>query len=505
MTAREYGAGGDRAGRRGAARHPAPPLDRRQVVVALARGPQERRKKEDTAETLTVAGREVRVTQPGQALLHARGEAQQAGRRPLLPLGRRRRAGRNPRSPHRPQALRRRRGGRGLLSEARARQAPRLAAHGDAVVSLGADGRGGRGRRRGRPGLHREPRLPRAAPARGAGRRSRPPRRAARRSRSRAGRRLGRRAPRGAGGQGAARRAGPHAGGPRPAAHAGCTSTRASTRAGASATCAARRWRCRARSSGARRRSPPRSGGRRSATASSSTTTRTPRTGPPARPIQSARCPTRGSRRRSTGARSPTATRPTSPWPRCRRASPRAPIPTPAWTPRPGASTDCWSWRRATTPRGSATPPGRPTSARPRARRRGWRRRARAAPPRRAAAGDAAGSRPTTASPRPGGAPRRCRSSQSRTRPTSRRRWQGSNAGRRRHAEAAAQLAVDDVLIDAMRGRSSTWTRIRINLRHVPEATRPPQETPDPDDDPTREWRRRWAEARARGEDDPGA
>ena len=59
-----------------------------------------------------------------------------------------------------------------------------------------------------------------------------------------------------------------------------------------------------------------------------------------------------------------------------------------------------------------------------------------------------------------------------------------------RHAEAAQQLAVDDVLIDSMRGRSSTWTRIRINLRHVPEATRPPQETPDPDDDPTREWRR---------------
>ena len=65
-----------------------------------------------------------------------------------------------------------------------------------------------------------------------------------------------------------------------------------------------------------------------------------------------------------------------------------------------------------------------------------------------------------------------------------------------KHAEAAQQLAVDDVLIDAMRGRSSTWTRIRVNLRHVPEATRPQQETPDPDDDPTREWRRRWAEAR---------
>jgi DNA ligase D-like protein (predicted polymerase) len=50
-------------------------------------------------------------------------------------------------------------------------------------------------------------------------------------------------------------------------------------------------------------------------------------------------------------------------------------------------------------------------------------------------------------------------------------------------------LAVDDVLVDSMRGRSSTWTRIRVNLRNVPEALRPAQETPDPDDDPTREWR----------------
>src|SRR5438132_1117148 len=61
-----------------------------------------------------------------------------------------------------------------------------------------------------------------------------------------------------------------------------------------------------------------------------------------------------------------------------------------------------------------------------------------------------------------------------------------------RHPEAAKHLAVDDVLVDSMRGRSSTWTRIRVNLRHVPEAERPPQETPDPDDDPTREWRAAW-------------
>jgi len=55
-----------------------------------------------------------------------------------------------------------------------------------------------------------------------------------------------------------------------------------------------------------------------------------------------------------------------------------------------------------------------------------------------------------------------------------------------KHADVAKLLAVDDVLVDSMRGRSSTWTRIRVNLRHVPEPQRPPQETPDPDDDPTR-------------------
>jgi bifunctional non-homologous end joining protein LigD len=59
------------------------------------------------------------------------------------------------------------------------------------------------------------------------------------------------------------------------------------------------------------------------------------------------------------------------------------------------------------------------------------------------------------------------------------------------HPDAASHLAVDDILVDAMRGRSSTWTRIRVNLRHVPEDVRPSQATPDPDDDPTREWRER--------------
>jgi bifunctional non-homologous end joining protein LigD len=62
-----------------------------------------------------------------------------------------------------------------------------------------------------------------------------------------------------------------------------------------------------------------------------------------------------------------------------------------------------------------------------------------------------------------------------------------------KHASIVQFLAEDDVLVDSMRGRSSTWTRIRVNLRHVPESLWPVQETPDPDDDPTREWRTRRA------------
>jgi bifunctional non-homologous end joining protein LigD len=62
-------------------------------------------------------------------------------------------------------------------------------------------------------------------------------------------------------------------------------------------------------------------------------------------------------------------------------------------------------------------------------------------------------------------------------------RWKG------RHPEAAALLEVDDILVDSMRGRSSTWTRIRVNLRHVPEDQRPAEEAPDPDYDPWSGWR----------------
>jgi len=54
-----------------------------------------------------------------------------------------------------------------------------------------------------------------------------------------------------------------------------------------------------------------------------------------------------------------------------------------------------------------------------------------------------------------------------------------------RHPEAAAHLEPADVLVDAMRGRFSTWTRIRVNLRRIPAELRPPQEPLDPDETPS--------------------
>ncbi len=71
----------------------------------------------------------------------------------------------------------------------------------------------------------------------------------------------------------------------------------------------------------------------------------------------------------------------------------------------------------------------------------------------------------------------------------------GLERWKEKHPEVASHLAVDDVLVDSMRGRSSTWTRVRVNLRNVPDAIRPSQATPDPDEDPTRAWR----EARGKG------
>ena len=213
-----------------------------------------------------------------------------------------------------------------------------------------------------------------------------------------------------------------------------------------------------------------RSGGRRSATACSSTTTRTRRTARPARRIRCGRCPTRASRRRSTGTRCPTASRPTSRCSRCRRAS--------RTLGDPHAGMD--------DARGLARGAARARGAR---RSRGPRRRALAA-----------------ALPQDGGrgAARRAVAREAAPARSRRRRapkmpliivanspdkdaaLAGLERWKARHPEAAAHLAVDDVLVDSMRGRSSTWTRIRVNLRNVPEAIAPaagdarPRRRPDP-------------------------
>lgn len=78
----------------------------------------------------------------------------------------------------------------------------------------------------------------------------------------------------------------------------------------------------------------------------------------------------------------------------------------------------------------------------------------------------------------------------------------GLERWKKKHPKVAKLIQVEDVLVDSMRGRSSTWTRIRVNLRNVPEKLRPPQSTPDPDDDPTREWR---SERSSKTKPKPGA
>jgi bifunctional non-homologous end joining protein LigD len=61
---------------------------------------------------------------------------------------------------------------------------------------------------------------------------------------------------------------------------------------------------------------------------------------------------------------------------------------------------------------------------------------------------------------------------------------EGFERWKERHPAAAAALEPADVLVDGMRGRSSLWYRVRVNLIHVPEADRPAQEALDPDYDP---------------------
>ena len=61
----------------------------------------------------------------------------------------------------------------------------------------------------------------------------------------------------------------------------------------------------------------------------------------------------------------------------------------------------------------------------------------------------------------------------------------GLERWKHRHPKAAAHLEPADVIVDSMRGRFTTWTRIRVNLQHVPVDLRPDQEPLDPDETPS--------------------
>lgn len=67
---------------------------------------------------------------------------------------------------------------------------------------------------------------------------------------------------------------------------------------------------------------------------------------------------------------------------------------------------------------------------------------------------------------------------------------EGLERWKARHPEVVAYLEPADVLVDAMRGRFTTWTRIRVRLTNVPEADRPAQEPLEVDYDPAVEWER---------------
>ena len=316
---------------------------------------------------------------------------------------------------------------------------------------------GGRAARRRGARLDGQPRLPRAASASGARRRSRSSRRAARRSRSGAGRRVaagarGRRAS-------SARRSTTSASsaGRRRRARAACTSYVRIERRWTFDRGAARGARARARGRAAR------AGARHEQVVEGRAARRLPRLQPERegphgrrRRTRCGRRPMRACRRRSRGTRSTSASRPTSRSRRCRRASRRSAIGMPASTSMPARSRRCSSSRRGTSAKGWATRRGRRTTGSRRASRRACSRRS-----------GAVSKHPLIEIGRA-------------------RKKEDALAGlerwKARHPEAAAHLEPADVLVDAMRGRFTTWTRIRVNLQHVPAELRPAQEPLDPDD-----------------------
>jgi DNA ligase D-like protein (predicted polymerase) len=90
---------------------------------------------------------------------------------------------------------------------------------------------------------------------------------------------------------------------------------------------------------------------------------------------------------------------------------------------------------------------------------------------------------------------------------------EGLERWKAKHPAAARHLEATDVMVDSMRGRSTTWTRIRVNLRHVPAEERPSQEALEVDYDPWEgvewseeeraAWRRRQSGKAQAGGDSP--
>jgi bifunctional non-homologous end joining protein LigD len=75
---------------------------------------------------------------------------------------------------------------------------------------------------------------------------------------------------------------------------------------------------------------------------------------------------------------------------------------------------------------------------------------------------------------------------------TEKEAMEGLERWKARHADVWPLLGPSDLLVDGMRGRSAVWYRIRLNLRNVPEADRPPQEPLEVDYDPFAGWTPPW-------------
>src|SRR5215213_5377974 len=271
--------------------------------------------------------------------------------------------------------------------------------------------------------------------------------------------------------------------GPRPPGRAASTSTAGSSRAGPSPRSGGPRSPWPGRSSGAPPRSPPAGGGRRSATGCSWTTTRTPRTGPLPPPIRSARPPTSGSMplrwEQVPDCRPEAFTIDTVPGIVAETGDAGEGIDDQA-----GSLTALLELADQHEEAGFADAPwpphfvkaeGEPSRAQPSKRRQ-------PGPPVRE------GFVPPPAPGKTAG-------------PTGRRRTtmplievaraateaearEGLERWKARHPGVWPLLGPTDLLVDAMRGRSTVWYRIRLNLRNVPEGDRPPQEALEVDYDP---------------------